>query len=494
MDFHVDDRETSRSGSRSFPAAERGQAHLRPLPAHRSPESPIMTNEQLRVGLVGKDGRTDAMCAKCVESPLRPRLSAMAEVKLPGLVERCEGRVEVENTTNRTKLRSWAEKVRPSVVLVGPEEPLASGAVDLLSGEMGIPCFGPTAALARIESSKAWARRLVDKYGIPGNPEYRVFETDDGLATHLSALGEFVLKPDGLTGGKGVRVYPEHFESFEGALQYAYDLLEGEGLVIVEERLDGEEFSLQTITDGKTVVHCPVVQDHKRAFDGDAGPNTGGMGSYSCADFSLPFLHAHELRLAQEINERVVDAMFQETGARYRGVLYGGFMVTSSGLRLIEYNCRFGDPEALNVLPLMSSDFLEMAIAVVMGRLDTVEVCFEPKATVCKYVVPRGYPSGKGNGDSIRVPDSVLRDPAVRVYWAACNWSESGVTMTGSRALGIVGIGDTLKAAERKAELAAGLVEGEVRFRHDIGTTELVSRRVSHMNTLRALSSTPAVG
>lgn len=426
------------------------------------------------------------MGAKCAESRLRPRLSAMAEVKLPGLVERCDGGVHVADTTNPEEIRSWARRVRPSLVLVGPEEPLAAGAVDLLTAELGIPCFGPTAALARIESSKAWARRLVDKYGIPGNPEYRIFETREGLAAHLSALGDFVLKPDGLTGGKGVRVYPEHFGSFDGALQYAEEVLDGDGLVIVEERLDGEEFSLQTITDGKAVVHCPVVQDHKRAFEGDTGPNTGGMGSYSCADFSLPFLRPDELALAQRINERVIDAMFRETGEHYRGVLYGGFMVTTSGIRLIEYNCRFGDPEALNVLPLMSSDFVEMALAVAEGRLDTVEVRFDQKATVCKYVVPEGYPSGKGKGDSIRVPESVLHDPGVRVYWAACNWSAAGVTMTGSRAVGVVGIGETLDAAERKAEQAASLVEGEVRFRHDIGTAELVSRRVEHMNRIRA--------
>jgi len=410
----------------------------------------------------------------------------MAEVLLPGLVERCEGRVHVADTTDPKEIRSWARRVQPSLVLVGPEEPLARGAVDLLTTELGIPCFGPTAALARIESSKTWARRLVDKYGIPGNPEYRIFESREGLAPLLSARGDFVLKPDGLTGGKGVRVYPEHFESFTGALQYAEEVLDSDGLVIIEERLDGEEFSLQTITDGQTFVHCPVVQDHKRAFEGDTGPNTGGMGSYSCADFRLPFLRPDELALAQRINEMVIEAMFRETGEHYRGVLYGGFMVTASGIRLIEYNCRFGDPEALNVLPLMSSDFFEMALAVAEGRLYTVKVRFDEKATVCKYVVPESYPSGKGKGDSIRVPESLFHDPAVRVYWAASNWSAAGVTMTGSRAVGVVGIGDTLDAAERKAEQAASLVEGNVRFRHDIGTAELVSRRVEHMNRVRA--------
>jgi phosphoribosylamine--glycine ligase len=440
-------------------------------------------------GLVGKDGRTAAMAAKCAESPAEPRLDAMAEAMIPTLVEYCEGRVHLGDLNDAGAILRWAEEIRPSVVLVGPEEPLAAGAVDVITTRLGIPCFGPTQALARIESSKAWARDLVARHGIPGNPAYRIFRSSVGLVQHLAALGEFVLKPDGLTGGKGVKVYPEHFESFDDARRYAEDVLDADGMVIVEERLDGEEFSLQTITDGVTVVHCPVVQDHKRASEGDTGPNTGGMGSYSCADFSLPFLRPEELRAAQAINEQVIAAMFEETGERYRGVLYGGFMVTAAGVRLIEYNCRFGDPEALNVLPLMSSDFFEMACAVAEGRLADVEVRFEPQATVCKYIVPAGYPSGKGKGDLVEVPQSVLSDPSVRVYWAACNWSETGITMTGSRAVGIVGIGNTLDEAEQHAERAASQVVGEVRFRHDIGTADLVARRVEHMDRLRVRAS-----
>lgn len=441
-----------------------------------------------RVGVVGKDGRTDALAAKCAESTPRPRLFALSEVRIPGLVDRCADRVQVvADLRDVDEIARWADEIEPSLVIVGPEEPLEAGAVDALVAR-GIPCFGPTAELARIESSKTWARALVEQYRIPGNPAHWTLTAASDVAAHLVSVDEFVVKPDGLTGGKGVRVYPDHFESFDEAVRYSTACIQHDGIVLIEERLEGEEFSLQTITDGASVLHCPVVQDHKRAFEDDKGPNTGGMGSYSCPDFSLPFLERDEVRQAQKINELVIQAMRSKTGAPYRGVLYGGFMATGSGVRLIEYNCRFGDPEALNVLPIMTTDFVSMCLSVATGRFDPDSVKFEPKATVCKYIVPLDYPSGKGKGDSIVVPRHLFEDPNVHVFWAACDLSDTGVKMTGSRAVGIVGLGDTLAQAERFAQHAALQVEGPVTFRHDIGTAELVDGRIQHMNILRHAS------
>lgn len=451
--------------------------------------SPSRSSEN--VGVVGTDGRTDAIAETVMRSPSGATLWALTEAISPGLVGKCGfDRVrQVSDVCDLSALRSWATQTEPSLVVVGPEAPLAAGAVDVLSA-MGIACFGPTATLARIESSKTWARRLVDRHGIGANPDYRVFDTTDGLVEHLRSLGDFVVKPDGLTGGKGVRVYPEHFESFEEAVNYATDCISAGGSVLVEERLEGEELSLMTITDGETFVHCPVVQDHKRSDVGDTGPNTGGMGSYSCADHSLPFLTDDDVAAARRINEAVIEAMTAETGERYRGVLYGGFMATADGVRLIEYNCRFGDPEALNVLPIMEGDFVEVARAVATGRLAEVEVGFAARATVCKYVVPAGYPGDKGKGDLIEVPDDLYDDPAVRLYWASAELTPDGPRLTGSRALGVVGIGADLDEAERVAEAAVNRIGGPVRHRADIGTPELVARRIEHMTRLRP----PATG
>lgn len=444
----------------------------------------------LKVGVIGKDARTHALASKLAERLPPDKLFALAECLIPGLDETCGVVKVVHDITDLDAITTWAREVQPDLVVIGPEEPLAAGAADRL-GQMGIMCFGPTATLAQIEASKSWARKLVEKYEIPGNPRFRVFTSDEGLSEHLRSLGEFVIKPDGLTGGKGVRVHPEHFPAFKDAEAYARECLATAGCVLIEERLVGQEFSLQTITDGHTSVHCPVVQDHKRAFDDDTGPNTGGMGSYSCPDFSLPFLSAHDVDQARHINERVIEAMYQETGQRFHGVLYGGFMATADGVYLIEYNARFGDPEALNVLSLLSSDLLEILLAVAQERLGEVDVTFEPRATVCKYVVPYGYPNGGGQGDPIVVSPALSTLPDVNVYWAASKRvSGERIEMTGSRALAVVGIGDTLEEAEIRAESATAMVTGLVRHRKDIGTHDAIERRIRTMDELRKPTQT----
>jgi phosphoribosylamine--glycine ligase len=437
-----------------------------------------------RVGAVGKDARTDALIAKCVESPQNPELWALSELRSPGYVRRCRD-VFIGSLVDTSFLIRVLRDIELDLAIIGPEEPLAAGYVDILRAR-GIPTFGPTKRVARIESSKSWARELVDRHDIAGNPEYRIFTSLDGLEGYLEELQAFVVKPDGLTAGKGVRVFGEHLHSIDDALAYAQLVLATDRCVVIEERLDGEEFSLQTITDGETVIHCPAVQDHKRARENDSGPNTGGMGSYSCGDFSLPFLDPTDLAAAQRINEQVIDALARETGERYCGVLYGGFMVTAAGLRLIEYNCRFGDPEALNVLPLLQADFVELCMAAAVGKLGTAPYSFAPKATVCKYVVPAEYPESRAERALIEVPESLHDRPDLKWYWAACEQDGDDIYLSSSRAGAFVGIGDSLAEAEALAESAAASVLGPVRHRQDIGTAEAVERRVRHMNLVRS--------
>jgi phosphoribosylamine--glycine ligase len=443
-----------------------------------------MAASPLQVGLIGSDARTDCLAAACGRSPRVGGLSALAELRNPGLVARTGGRVTVAGDVGPATVLAWAADARPDLVVIGPEKVLAAGAADAL-GERGIPVFGPVAAAARIETSKRWARELVARHAIPGNPGYRVARDRAGIEAAVAELGEFAIKPDGLTGGKGVRVHPEHFASLEDAAAYAGAVVAADGQVLIEERFVGQEFTLQTITDGAVAVHCPPVQDHKRAYDGDTGPNTGGMGSYSCADHDLPFLDPADLARARAINEAVVEAIGREVGRPYRGVLYGGFIATASGVGIIEFNCRFGDPEATNVLPLLEGDFAEVALAVAQGRLDPGMVTFRRRATVCKCIVPEGYPEDPRRGAAVRVPADLLGDPSVAVFWAACNQVGEVTEMTGSRALAVVGTGATLAEAERLAEDACRAVEGPVRHRADIGTEALVERRVAHMAELR---------
>jgi phosphoribosylamine---glycine ligase len=295
------------------------------------------------------------------------------------------------------------------------------------------------------------------------------------------------VKPDGLTAGKGVKVSGAHLQSAREAAEYADEVLRaGHAAVVIEERLDGEEFSLQSFCDGVHVADMVLVQDHKRAFDGDRGPNTGGMGSYSCADHGLPFLSEKDRGAASAINAAVARALAKETGEPYKGILYGGFMVTRDGVRLIEYNARFGDPESLNLLSLLTTDLADISEAIIRGTLDHVRVEFQPLASVCKYVVPEGYPDRPVRGQRISLARVPKPSERLRLYFASVEPTADGLTLGGSRAIGFVGIGADLDEAERIAEAAASAVEGPVYHRRDIGTRALVAQRCEHVRRLGA--------
>ena len=439
-------------------------------------------SRKVRVLLLGKSARLDAMAYALWCSGRLECLYVISEVDNPGLRSHATD-VIVGDSADPLFVVDCAERLRPDFAIIGPEEPLAAGVVDALA-KVGIPSVGPTKSLARIESSKSFARELISQYGIEGNPEYRIFERLGGLREYLLKLGEFVVKPDGLTGGKGVRVWGDHFSTIEEGLAYCGEVLESGGKVVIEEKLDGEEFSLQSFCDGRTVIDMPPVQDHKRQGVADTGPNTGGMGSYSCEDHLLPFLSEDDLAQASRINRAIVDALYQETGTPYKGVLYGGFILTKNGIRVIEYNARFGDPECMNVLPLLKTDFVDICEAIVDGTLNALDVSFAHKATVCKYVVPTGYPNNPVSGERISVPD--LRKENLEVFQGAVKGQRNDdLELTGSRAVAVVGIGDSLAEAEKIAEEAASCVTGPVFHRRDIGTAALVQSRVQHMRRVR---------
>jgi phosphoribosylamine--glycine ligase len=427
----------------------------------------------VRPGVIGKDGRTSAVIEAFRRSP-----------RVRDVVRLSDGRPSAHDL-EETIARARASAV--DFVFVGPEAPLGDGYVDALQSKLGVPCVGPTQSLARLETSKAFTRELLARHRIAGNPEHRIFRDLAGLPAYLRELDGFVVKPDGLTGGKGVKVSGEHLQTVDEACAYASELrADGHAAVIIEEKLDGEEFSLQSFCDGEHVVDMVVVQDHKRAREGDVGPNTGGMGSYSCADHRLPFLEPGDLAAASAINAAVARALLAETGAPYRGVLYGGFILTARGVRLIEYNARLGDPEALNVLPLLRTDLVDVCEAIIGGTLDRLRVDFAPLATVCKYVVPEGYPDRPVKNVRLDLASVPASSDRLKVYAAAVDEREGALVMTGSRALGFVGLGESLEQAERIAEEAASAVQGPVYHRRDIGTAALIARRCDHIARLRA--------
>jgi phosphoribosylamine--glycine ligase len=328
-----------------------------------------------------------------------------------------------------------------------------------------------------VETSKHFTRELMRRHGIPGQVDYQYFADAAALRAFLqTADRDFALKPVGLTGGKGVKVMGVQLASVAEAIAYGEEVIAtgigGVAGVIVEERLVGEEFTLQTFVDGASVLPMPLVQDYKRAFEGDQGPNTGSMGSYSQPDGLLPFLGERESDQALDILRRVVHALGQE-GSPYRGIMYGQFMLTADGVRLVEINARFGDPEAANVLPLLETDFVDVCTALTRGALRDCAPRFAQQATVCKYVTPPGYGVQPRAGVPLRLDEAAIAALGVRVYFARVDEQDGAYLTTTSRAIALVGIAATVAAAEAAVERALAHVHGEYHVRHDIGKRHL---------------------
>ncbi|TAL55601.1 MAG: phosphoribosylamine--glycine ligase [Nanoarchaeota archaeon] len=425
--------------------------------------------------LIGSGGREHAIAEAIARS--KGKLVAFMSSNNPG-VRHLATHTEIGKLDDIETIKKFAIKYKPDFCFVGPELPLSAGVVDALDGK-GIPCVGPFKSAARLESSKSFTRNLMEKHRIEGNPKMKIFDSDEGLEEWIEKLDQVAIKPDGLTGGKGVKVQDDHFQTKKDAIDYAKEILSQKQKVIVEEKLEGEEFSLMSLVDGKHVLDCPAVQDHKRAFEGDKGPNTGGMGSYSDSNHLLPFLSKKDVEQAHLITEKVLKALNNELELKYKGVMYGGFMATKDGIKLIEYNARFGDPEAMNVLPIMSSDFVESCWRIIDGNLRSVE--FEHKATVCKYLVPKGYPESPQKG-IIKI-GKISR--GAKLYYAAVDQQPDGLHLTSSRGVAVVGIGRNLAEAEEIAEKNCSAVQGPVVHRKDIGTSELIARRIEHIKRLR---------
>jgi len=379
-----------------------------------------------------------------------------------------------------------AKKVKPDFAFVAPDDPIGAGIVDALEG-IGIQSVAPKKKLAQIESSKGFTRDLLAKYSIDASPAYAyITEKNEQIIRDFmdKQEGNYVVKYDALKGGKGVKVSGEHLDSIDDGVAYALECIEECGRVVLEEKLIGVEFSLISFVSGTKVVDTPAIQDHKRAFAGDTGPNTGGMGTWSDANHSLPFITPLDLARAKELNRLTATALQTECGEPFKGILYGGFIITKKGVQLIEYNARFGDPEALNILPLLESDFITICQGILTGDLSEDMVTFSKKATVCKYITPEGYPENKDQrGQVFTLPTPSSNG---RIYLGDVSESSDGqLLLGGSRTAGIVGIGDTIAEAEKIAEELCIQVVGPVRFRSDIGTQELIDKRIDLMNKIR---------
>ena len=435
----------------------------------------------IKILVIGSGAREHAIIKSLNKSKKEKEIYCLATNNNPGISDICK-EMKIIDINDAQLIKDYSIKQSINIAIIGPENPLAHGVADSLwEAEIGV--VGPKKNLAQIETSKSFARNLLKEYNIPGCPKFKTFTNMKGVESFLSLLDQnYVVKYDGLAGGKGVKVAGDHLHSHEEALLYCKELIKSGGHFVIERKLIGEEFSLMSFSDGENLVHMPLVQDHKRAYENDTGPNTGGMGTYSDSDHSLPFLEKSHIESAQKINEETAKALKHKFKEGYKGILYGGFIATKAGVQLIEYNARFGDPEAMNILSILDSDLIEICEAIISENLINAKIIFKNLATVCKYAVPNGYPDDPVKGHQIDVSGVKNKN---MIFYASVENKDENLIQVGSRAIAVVGQGETIWEAEQIAEKNILKVKGPLFHRKDIGTTGLIQKKINHMSSLK---------
>jgi phosphoribosylamine--glycine ligase len=410
-------------------------------------------------------------------------LYAFMSFKNAGL-EDLSQEIKIHSETDFKEIINFCKDKKIDFVVIGPEAPLCVGIVDAIE-KSAIPCIGPKIEVAQLECSKVFTRNLLEKYNIKSNLQSRMFDSMIGIMDYVKSIGEenIVVKPEGLTGGKGVKVYGDHLFSMKHIIDYCQELVNNKKRFLLEEKCDGEEFTLQTFVDGIHAIGSPLVQDHKRAYENDEGPNTGGMGSYSMEDHLLPFISKKDVQIAIEDMEKTIAAVKKETGIEYKGFLYGQFMKTAKGIKLIEFNSRLGDPEAMNVLPLLKTNFVDICWRIIDGNLSR-NIKYDEMATVCKYLAPEGYPISPIKDKIVKINKAKLKELGVKYYYASVYREGENIYTTTSRAMGVLGIAKNLEKAEEVAEKGVKCIEGKLFHRKDVGTIRLLQKRINHMNSL----------
>ncbi len=426
-----------------------------------------MGNAKVDILLLGSGGREHALLCKLAESPRAGRLYvAPGNGGMSALAETVE--LDAESPT---AVADWARAHGVGLVVIGPEAPLVAGVADAVRSA-GIACFGPNGAAARMEGSKKFAKQVMARAGVP-TAAYRSFTDEASCAEYVRRTGApIVVKADGLAAGKGVIVAKTTEEALAGVHEcFSGAFGEAGATVVVEETLEGPECSLLALTDGTTVVPLATAQDHKRALDGDKGPNTGGMGVYSPVPERL--VSAEELAAMVDIERRVVAELAAE-GITYSGCLYGGFMLTPEGPKVLEFNARFGDPETQVVLPRMRGDLVEAFLACDAGTLSEDMVSWDEDWAVSVVLTSAGYPGSYEKGKVITGIERAEGLEGVTVYHAGTALRDGELVTAGGRVLDVTAVAPTFAEARERAYAACELIDFEGKtYRTDIGARAL---------------------
>ena len=420
----------------------------------------------MKVLVVGTGAREHAICDALKDDV---ELYAYMSKNNPGIAKISTYKIGDEGEVD--KVAEFAKENGIELAVIGPEAPLGKGIVNALE-DVGVPCVGPAQESARIETDKSFMRNLFEKYEIAGSVVYKVFDNFDDIDKFLDEFDrDVVVKPVGLTGGKGVKIVGDHLRDNQDAKLYAKEVFETEmggfAKVILEEKIVGEEFTIQAFCDGEHLVAMPAAQDHPHAFENDQGLITGGMGSYTDTDGLLPFLSQEDYDAAVAIMKDTLKAIAKET-TPYKGILYGQFMLSKDGPKLIEYNARFGDPETQVVLPRLKTDIVDIFEAVCDGTLDKIDVEWEDNACVCVVEASGGYPKKYQTGYEIKgltdIQDNIF------VYHAGTKKEDNIYYTAGGRVLGITAKSKDLDTAIKDAYNAVKNISfTDVHYRKDIG-------------------------
>ncbi len=415
----------------------------------------------MNVLVIGSGGREHALCWKIKQSPLVEKLYCA-----PGNGGTSQVAENVEmDVSEHQEVRNFCRQKRIDLVVVGPELPLAQGIADELEDD-GVNVFGPSYAAARMESSKIFSKEFMGRYGIP-TAKFRIFTDIKKAEDYIMVKGApIVVKAFGLAAGKGVVVAETVREAIDGARAMLVHKEFGSAgrQIIVEECLRGEEASILVITDGETIVPLATSQDHKRVYDGDQGPNTGGMGAYSPA----PVI---DEEIYKEIMTKIVEPTvrnLREEGISYKGVLYAGVMLTADGPKTLEYNVRFGDPETQAIIPRIKSDFAELLMAAATGDLKGKTVEWDERESVSVVLASGGYPGVYAKGKVITGIEEAEKNGAI-VFHAGTKWENGSLVTNGGRVLNVTALGETIEEAVWLAYEAVSKIHFDnMHFRRDI--------------------------
>ncbi len=437
--------------------------------------------EKMKVLLIGRWGKTHAI-AKALAKSKNIELYCLMDKKNGGIASLAD-HFELCDIKNINAVEDYVDKHKIEMIVVVPAASLEQGMTDYFN-KKGIPSIGASEFCTRLEGDKGFLRMLMKENDIDGYPDFQVFSNKQEAVKFIIDYPEpFAVKPAGITEGDGVKVIGIQLRDKTEAIEYVNDVFDNaignKAAVIIEKKIEGEEYTIQFFSDGKNLVPMPATRDYKLLNKGDTGLNTPGMGSYSCADHSLPFLSKQAQSKSIDIIEKIFKVLRDKYNEVFKGFLSGQYMITGDGVMLIEINVRPGDSEILNITPVLKTDFLEICKAIHSGRLDEIEILFEKKATVCKYVVPDGFPAMQGNC-KIKINRKMIDNPEAELF-QSCFEAGEDMYEPSPRLFAITGIGNNLAEANENCENGISCISGKNIFhREDIGTPGLTYKYREH--------------